>query len=636
MLQSIREKAQGWIAWAIVIMISIPFALWGIQSYLGGGSAAIKASVNDREITEREFESDYRSFREQLRQQLGGSYRPELLDDKLLRKEALASMIKSELIYQQAMELDLRASDEVLRDMIKNNRAFQVGGRFNQKAYEDATRGIGLTTDGYEMEMRRFLVSEQLKRAVVSSEITTQSELTDLLRLKEQRRKMEYLIVPAKGFLADAKVDPEEVATYYDANKSSFMSPERVKLEYLELDIKNLAKTVEVKEEDLRGYYEHSKDDYMLPEQRRASHILITVKDSADDATKSKARAAAEDALKRVKSGEDFAKVAKELSQDPGSAKQGGDLGFFGRGVMAAEFEDAAFALNKDAISDLVKTQFGYHIIKVTDIRAPKGRGFEEARDDLIKAYRKEEAGRQFYEYAEKLADLTYEDPSSLEPAADALGLKVQKSDWIGRDGGEGILANGRVVTAMFSEDVLIQRNNSEVLELGPEHVLVLRVAEHEESQIRPLQQVRGDIELILKKRAASKQAEQKGVEIVTALRQGLSMQKAAAEHKAQLKALAEVGRDSSNTPGEVLQTLFRMPRPKGEAPVYDATALGDGDYAVIALHEVIDGSEKKAADDGVSKIKASLGRITGEINYEHLVENKRERSNIVIPEEKE
>ena len=635
MLQLIREKAQGWIAWVIVILISIPFALWGIQEYLGVGSTAVKVTVNGREITDQEFESDYRRFRDQLRQQMGSSYRPDLLDDKMLRKEVLASVIKSELVYQQAIGLDLRASDEILRELIKSNQAFQVDGRFDQGAYENATRRIGLTTDGYEMQMRQFLVSDQLKRAVTASEITTQIELEETLRLINQRRKMSYLIVQAKDFLATTKQNQEEIETYYNANKPSFMSPERVKLEYLELDIKNLAKTVKVDDDELQRYYEQNQKNYQAQEQRRASHVLITVDASADEATKTKARTAAEAALKRVKSGEEFAKVAKDLSQDPGSAKEGGDLGFFGKGVMAGEFEKAVFTLQKGSISNLVKTQFGYHIIKLIDIKAPKGKSFDELKGELADTYRKEEAGRIFYEFAERLADLTYEDPDSLEPAADALGLKVQKSDWIGRDGGKGVLGNGRVISATFSEDVLVESHNSELLEMGAEHVLVLRVVEHEEPQVKPLEQVSADIDLVLKKGDASKQAELKSKEVIALLKQGQTLDKVASAHKAQLKPALELGRDSKDVPGEILQTLFKMPRPEGDGQVYALTALDSGDYAVIALQQVIDGSDDGLSDEDKSKLKASMQRTSGETNSDHLIENMRDRSDIVMPEEK-
>ncbi len=633
MLQTIRERAQGWIAWVIVILISVPFALWGIQSYLGGGSASIKASVNDREISEREFDTSYRQSTEELRQRLGKDYRPDLVDDKLVRKEVLQSIIRNELINQLAKQLGMRTSDEMLRELIKSVPAFQVGGKFNQSAYENAARRQGLTADGYELQLRRMLAADQLMRAVSDSEIVTKPEFLARTRLVDQRRQSQYLIVPLNKFLASAEIKPEEIESYYNGNKQAFMSPERVKLEYLELDINNLANTVKVDNAELLGYYEQHKSDYLSPERRRASHILITVEDPSNQAEVDKARATAEEALQRVRAGEDFAKVAKEFSQDPGSAKKGGDLGFFSKGMMDPAFEQAAFKLKKAEISGLVQSAFGFHIIKLTDIQAPKGKSFEQARPELVDAYRKEEAERKFYEYAERLGDLTYEDPSSLEPAADALGLKIKQSDWVGRDGGDGILADARVMAAAFSDDVLEQRQNSELLELDSEHVLVLRVADHEESSVKPLEKVRNDIEAVLKNRAAASLAEQTGKDMLASLAAGASMDKLALEQGVKIHQAGSVGRAAKDMPGAILETLFTMPHPQGDVPVYDGTALHNGDYAVIALSKVIDGSIDSLKPEEVKGVKASMRRALGQSNFDHIVANMRDNSEIVIPE---
>jgi len=636
MLQSIRERAQGWLAWVIVILISIPFALWGIQEYLGVGAETAKASVNDREISEREFDTSYRQFREQMRQRMGKEYRPELVDDKLLRKEVLESMINSELIYQQTIKLGMRTSDGVLRELIKNSPTFQVNGKFSQAAYENAARRQGLTTDGYELQMRRLLVSDQLVRAVSGSEIVTPAALRESLRLVDQRRKLDYLVIPTSGYISAVELKQDEVDSYYNSNKQIFMSSERLKLEYLDLDIKNIAQTVKVKDEDLLDFYEQQKSNYMLPEGRRASHILILAEDQTDKAALAKAREAAETALNRVNAGEEFAVVAKEISQDPGSAESGGDLGFFGKDVMDPAFEKAAFELEKGAVSELVLTQFGFHIIKLTDIRPEAGKSFEQARPDVLEAYRREEAGRLFYEYAERLGDLAYEDPDSLEPAADALGLKIQTSDWMGRDGGEGVLAASRVITTAFSEDVLVQRHNSELLELGAEHVMVLRVAEYEESRPQSLENVRTEIESVLKQRAASKLAEQKGKMLLTAMSGGAALEQLADDHGAKLYQPGVIGRAAKEIPGEILDTLFTMPRPDGEKPVFGETTLGNGDYAIIALYQVSDGSADILAEQDRNNVKRSLERMLGQTSFNHMIGNVRDNSEIVIPEQKQ
>ncbi len=634
MLQSIREKAQGWIAWVIVILISVPFALWGIQEYLGVGSAAVKVSVNDREITEREFDSSYRQFREQLRQQLGKQYRPELVDDKLLRKEVLESIINRELIHQQSVELGMRTSDEMLRELIKNSPSFQVGGSFSQAAYENGARRQGLTTEGYEQQMRRLLASDQLIRAVSGSEIVTQSELEQSLRLVGQRRKLDYLIIPAADFVSKVELKQEDVESYFNSKQQAFMSPERVKLEYLELDIKNIAKTVKVDDEELQGYYELNKKNYVVPEGRRASHILILAEDQSDESALAKARETAESVLARVNAGEDFALVAKEMSQDPGSAKSGGDLDFFEKGIMDPAFEKVAFELEKGAISGLVQSQFGFHIIKLTDIRPEAGKSFEQARADLATAYRKEQAGRVFYEYAERLGDLAYEDPDSLEPAADALGLKIQTSDWMGREGGAGVLAIGRVITTAFSEDVLVQRHNSELLELGAEQVLVLRVVEHEESRPQSLDMVRGEIESVLRARGAAKMAEQKAQELITTMAAGTAVEQSASEYGAKLHKAGVVGRAAKEIPPEILDSLFTMSRPDGDQPVYGKTRLSNGDHAVIALYQVTDGSIDALAEADRNKLKQSLERMLGQSSFDHMISNMRDGSEILMPED--
>ncbi|MEJ2529268.1 MAG: SurA N-terminal domain-containing protein [Gammaproteobacteria bacterium] len=635
MLQTIRERAQGWFAWVIVILISVPFALWGIQSYLGGGSANIKASVNDRDISEQEFDNSYRQFREELRQRLGKDYRPDQLDDKLVRKEALQSIIRNELIDQLATKLGMRTSDDMLRELIKSAPAFQVGGRFNQAVYENAARRQGLTTEGYELQLRHSLAANQLMRAIGGSEIITSAEMAERTRLVDQQRQAKYLIIPLSKFLASAEIKPEEIESYYNGNRENFMSPERVKLEYLELDIKNLADTVKVDDAELLGYYEQHKSDYLLsPERRRASHILITVKDPSNKAELEKARAEAEDALRRVRAGADFAKVAKEMSQDPGSASKGGDLGFFSKGMMDPAFETAAFKLKKGEISGLVQSSFGFHIIKLTDIQPAKGKTFEQARPELVDAYRKEEAERKFYEYAERLGDLTYEDPSSLEPAADALGLKIRQSAWVGRDGGDGILADTRVMAAAFSDDVLEQRQNSELLELDSEHVLVLRVVDHEESSVRPLEKVRNDIEAVLKNRAAAGLAEQTGKEMLVSLAGGATLDKLAAERGVKIHQAGSIGRNAQDVPSAILGNLFIMPHPQGDAPVYDGIALQNGDYAVIALSKVIDGTIDSLQPEEVKAAKESMRRALGQSDFDHMIANMRDNSKIVIPEE--
>jgi len=632
MLQDIRERAHGWIAWFIVILISVPFALWGIGSYIGGGSEPVVATVNGQEITERDFDSAYRNYRDLLRQQMGKDYRPELLNDELIREQVLDSMIRERLILQASEKMGLSAGDALVRATIVGIPAFQVNGRFNQQAYERGVRFRGLTPSGFEAQVRRRLIIEQLSKAVTGSEFAPGAEIQALLRLRLQKRDLDYLLVPAERYLDQIQVSDTELRNYYDSNQQAFQAPERVKLEYLDLDIANIAKTLSVDDETLRSYYEQHRKDYVTPGQRRASHILITLEEGADQQAEKAAREKAEGILQRLRAGEDFATLAKEVSEDPGSAGEGGDLGYFERGVMDKAFDDVVFEMQEGAISEPVRTVFGLHIIKLTGVKPETGKPFEELKDELKSAYLKGEAERLFYEYAERLGDLAYEDPGSLQPAADALGMETQQSDWITRNGGSGLLASPKLLGAAFGDDVLLEGNNSEPIEISPEQVVVLRVTEHEEASVRAYEDVKQEITDLLKQQRASELARAEGEKLLARLRDGASLQDLAADVGSEVASLQGVERDNSELPANLRRRLFRMPRPGQDKPVYGQVQLRNGDFAIIALRAVNDGTaEEAAAIGGEERLQQALESAMGEAYYRHLLDNLRARANIEI-----
>ena len=630
MLQEIRERAQGWVAWFIVILISVPFALWGIQSYLGGGSEPVVASVNGYEITEREFEFGYRNFRQTLRQQLGNNYRPELIDEARLRAEVLDSMIREQLILQASEQVGLGAGQDLVRETIRNIPAFQVNGVFNRDAYSAGVRSRGLTPAGFEAQVRESIVSSQMAKAISASEFATDAELKEFARLSQQQRELSYLLIPASDYLEQVEVSEQAVRDYYDGHQMEFMAPERVKVEYLDLDVTNIAETLSAEDDVLLGYYEQHKMEYETPEQRRASHILFSLEQGTDEAAETAARASASAALERLRNGEDFAALAKELSQDPGSADMGGDLGFFETGVMDPAFDEVVFALQEGEISEPIQTPFGIHLIKLTAIRPVTGKSFEEAKEEIRAAYLKNEAERLFYEYAERLSDLAYEDPDSLQPAAEALGMEIQTSDWFDRQGGPGIFAATKVVGAAFSDDVLVEGHNSEVIEIGPEHMAVVRVTEHEEAAVRPFESVQEEILSTLKREQAVAEARRRGEELLVGLRQGSSLEQLIAETGGELIERGPVTREERESPPAVLTSLFRMPRPQEGGKSYGEAVLANGDFAVIVLGKVTDGSVDDLQQRGGERaIAAALSRARGDTYFRHLVQNLRDNADI-------
>jgi len=630
MLQSIRDKAQGWFAWAIVILISVPFALWGIQEYLGVGAEPVMASVNDQNIKERQFENTYQRFRASLRQQLGDAYRADLFDEAQLRDDVLQSMVRDELISQAADRMGLRISDLQVRGAIAGISAFQTNGQFDTAAYERVLRQQNYSAQEFQEKIRQALLIEQVTAALANSELTTQSELNEVKRLQDQRREISYLLLSSTSFAESGVASDDEIDAYYAANQNQFMLPERVRIDYLELKMSQLSEKVTPNEEELRRFFEDRQAEYITQEQRRASHILITIDGEGEEA-ETAARNKAVEALKRIQNGEEFATLAKELSQDPGSAEQGGDLGFVEPGMMDISFDKALFELAKDDVSEPVRTDFGFHLIKITEVREGSKKSFEDVKDALQASYASNEAEGQFYKYSERLVDLAFEHPDSLEPAAEALGLSVVTSDWVSRSDASKILGGNRAINVAFSEDVLVEGNNSELIEITPNHAMVLRVYAHEEPAARPLDQVRDEIATILKQQKAATLAEEKGTSLLSRLRQGESFEQLAQELSLKVEETSMVARSGSKLSPVISQRLFSMPRPEGEAVVFDGVAMPNGDFAVIALHKVEDGSLDGIDEKALQALRASQTKATGRDNFEFVVQLLKDSAEVVI-----
>ncbi|WP_369160165.1 SurA N-terminal domain-containing protein [Candidatus Thiodiazotropha sp. LNASS1] len=626
MLQVIRDKAQGWIAWAIVILISIPFALWGIQSYLGVGSEPIAATVNGAEINERTLDNQYQRFRQQLREQLGAAYRPEMFDDARMRKEVLNRLIRDELVQQTSNRMGLRAGSNMIQASILSMPTFQKDGRYDQQTYERALRLQGLSPAGFEDRVRRALVAEQLSQAVHAGSFVTPKELNENQRLVKQTRELSYFVVPASDFKLSDELSDDEIKTYYEANQSAFISPEKVKVEYILLDAGTAGGTIDVDEERLRGYYENNQDEFGLPEQRQASHILILAAADADQSTVDEAKARIDVLAERLRDGESFEELAKQNSQDPGSAAAGGDLGFFGKGIMDPAFESAVYALQEGGVSEPVRTSFGFHLIKLTGIKDGTVKPFEEARTDVEAAYRKFEGERLYFELAEQLADLSYEDPDSLESAASVLELSIQQSDWITREQGAGVFANPKVRTAAYSDDVLKEHNNSELIEIDGTSSLVLRVLDHQESSVLPLDEVRQQITETLQQQQAEQQAQAEAEKRMAEMAAGAPLSDVANSYA--VTGPMTVDRNDRQIPPGLSSALFRTAKPAAGGSSPGTARLAGGDFAVYLLTGVTEGS---ADDKSNLQQQESLRRMLGRDHYEMVLTDLESRADIEI-----
>lgn len=630
MLEYIRDRAQGWFAWAIVILLIIPFALWGVHEYMSPEVTVNVAVVEGKEIPAPEFQQTYQQQRARLQQMLGKNFDPALFDDARMKTDVLENMIEREVLLQNAAKSGMRTSDIRVANEIRSIPAVQSDGQFDKELYERLLRSQGLSVKGFEQIVRNDVLVQQLRSGIAETAFVTQPEIDALIRLREQKRDIGYLTVPAAQYLGQVQVDDQAISQYYEDNQAQFRTLEQVSVDYLELSVNDLAASTQpVTEADLRQRYEEHKSEFTTPEERHARHILIQVGGDAKPADIDAARAKAQEILARVRKGEDFAALARQFSQDPGSAASGGDLGFFGRGTMDKAFEDAVFALKPDEVSEPVRSAFGFHIIKLDEIKSGQGKPYEEVRAQLERDVQRQRAEEQYFALAEQLSNLTFENADNLQVASKALNLPVRSTAFFTRDNGAGIAANPKVRSAAFADDVLHAGHNSEPIELGPDHVVVLRVKEHKPASVRPLDEVREDIRNKLRVDAAKKKAQEAGQGIIAQAEKGADLANVAKEAKLAWERPGAIGRHVPNVAPPIATRAFELNRPAAGKPSLGGISLPSGDFAVIAVYDVQDGDPASADAQTKSAIQEMLARSRAEDEFQSYVKELKAKAEI-------
>jgi len=635
LMQGIRDHATGWIAWVIVILISIPFALWGIQEYLSPTSNVAVAIVDGNEIGIDQFQRSYQRQRAQLQSLLGPSFDMNQLDDARLREEALNQLINDEVVLLAALDGGVRIGDQQLARAIQAQPIFHENGIFSEDRYQLWLRNEGYSPGGFENDLRRSMMASQLVAGISDSALVSERVLDNAVRLERQKRVFDTLTMPVSRF-SDVAIDDQTIRDHYEANQADYVSPEQVKLTYIEVSRDAIAAEVEADDEELRVVYERRKPDLQTPEQREASHILLALDDDADEAAVSAARERLEDLKAQIEAGVSFESLAREHSDDPGSSRQGGSLGAFSRGVMDPAFEDAAFTLALDEVSDPVRSGFGLHLIKVDAISPSKLPSFEEVRDKLRVDYQQDRSEQRFVDLVDILASTAFESPDSLDAAADALGLIPSVTDWMSpfAASNTGIGRNPAVIQAAFNLDVLQDGYNSEPIELDPTRVVVVRVADHRPSKQQPLEEVRERIERDLMARNAQKLAADSGRLLLERLNNGEDRQSVADQAELEWSGESELGRGASEIDASVLNTAFRLPRPEAGMAVFGGNVVGGGDFVIVDLKRVIDGSLVDDDEKQRSTAKRGLEVEAGRASYDAVVKTLRSNADVVIMQE--
>ena len=636
MLQAMRDKATGILGWVVIGLIIVTFALFGLGSYLQDKARTYAARVNDVEITPREFQTAYQQQRAQMENRLGDAFDPSRLDEGLLRKSVLDSLIQNQLIIQQSEADGMTVSDQFLANMIHSIPDLQEDGVFSADRYKRVLISRGVTPTQFEADIRSRLLSSQLLQGLSKTTFVTDHEVRDIYKLQNQKRDFDYLTVSHTALLGDIQISTEEAETYFNDHSDLYMEPEKVRLASIRLSKADLADGIEIDATTLQSYYDEKKQSLLKQEQRRASHILIQVSSDADDADVVVAENKADDLLEKIRGGESFSELAKNNSDDPGSAEQGGDLGFFASGSMVPEFDEAVFSMQAGDISDVIRSQFGFHIIKLVEIKESKIPSFEEAKADLEKELKNSEAEDIYYSQIEQLTDLAFENPESLQPAADALGLTIEQSEWLWKDNPEGLGSYPKVMSIAFSQDVLEGGNNSEPIEISSDEAVVVRVIERQPEQQKKFDAVVSELMANLKAQKSSELAKEKGEALLQQVRDGTALKQLEKADELTVTEARDVTLASQGQNQYVLKNVFTLPEPAADTPVIEGFHLVDGDYVIVKLKAVRHAESEKIPETDSVQLRRSLENVRQTTTLSTLIDYLRDKAEIDIPESTE
>jgi len=503
MLGAIRNKSKGWVAYLIVGLITVPFALFGIQDYASRSANTAIAKVDGEDIDINIYYQELSTQQRNLQQQLGAAYTQEI--DNVLKQNLLDSLINEKLIENYANSLDIVTLDDEVKSVIEMNQAFLVDGEFSQDRYLQLLRLNSYSPAAYEIAQSKALNREQIKRNLSGSAFMSSTQAKQLNNLASQEREVSYLALNTENYKDQVSVSQSQISDYFNENRSSFVEGRKVKVDFVELTLDSMEEPESPSNDDLKNLYDDNAELYTNPERRRAQHILVESEELAKDL------------LNQIKEGADFAELAKANSEDTSSSEEGGDLGFFERELMGAEFDEAAFAMNIGDVSEVVATDYGYfHIIKLTDIEPETMQSFDEVQEQLVSLYIRTAKEKLLFGSLEEFMNLSYEE--SLDMVADQFGLELQTSDFFGEGSSQ---YDPKFVASAFSSAVIDDGENSEVMEISPEKFVVLALSDLQSEREKDLSEVEGQIESVLKTLAAKEIIDNLAENIASALSSG-------------------------------------------------------------------------------------------------------------------
>jgi peptidyl-prolyl cis-trans isomerase D len=611
----------------IMVIAVLPFLFWGIESYRNTDGEDYIAIISGEKIHRQEFDQALRDRYHAMRDSMGDSFDISMLDDPGVRVSVLEGLIQQRLLNREAERLGLAISDSQLVEVLQSIPVFQQDEKFSNQLYKELLLNKGLDVVTFESNIRQDMMRQQVVDGYIKNGFISNTVAKNIIHLSGEKREISSVQIQPDQFLSKMKPGNDEIKEYYISHQTEFKQPEKVQIEYLVLSVDDLAKKIQVSSDEIKKYFEENKAEFGQIEKRQASHILLSAPATASDADKAAARSKAEELLSQIKQApQSFAELAKKHSQDPGSADKGGDLGFSERGTMVKAFEDEIFQMEPGEIRGPVQTDYGFHIIKLTAIKAGENVNFDEVKDEVEKKLRRQKSSKDFGEKAEEFRNIVYEESDSFQLAAETLKLSIQKSDWISRTGGkEPYFTNVKLLQVMFSEDSIKNKQNSEVIEITQDTLISARVLGYKPAAMRTMAEVREKIFGILARQQASDQAVKEGTEKLGQL------------HKGE-KDIVKWGPDqtvSRNDPQGleegVLRAIFKVK--SFSLPVYTGVINSQGGFSLVRISNVIEAVSPD--EEKVKVFSRQLQQLYAEEELSSYLAAIKQRSDVTVMRER-
>jgi peptidyl-prolyl cis-trans isomerase D len=624
-IQTIKDNSQGIIAKIIVGLIVLTFALFGADAIIGYSNNNQKAAtVNGEDISELDLLRASDFVKRQILSDMGEQADPALINDQQVRARALNELIERQLMVQVSQEQGISVSDKRINDTILKNENFQTDGVFDREKYTFSLRNLQITPLDYKLQLNRDMLMQQPQLGLLVSAFITKPELTELTRVDRQHRDFSYVLIEAKDLAGNVVISDAQIQSYYNANQSNYMTEETLNIEYLELKQSDFATNIDIEEAEIQQLLDQENAVLASQEERRSSHILI----STEKRTSDEAETLIADIQQKLENGDSFDELAKTHSDDSFSAEKGGDLGFFGKGTFVPAFDKALFALSKNQISDIVDTEFGLHLIRLDEIRLPEPLVLANEHDRLIKLLRFQKAEETFVAAAENLQNDSFSAGDLHEPAQNQ-DLTIQTSEPFTSKEGQGIAANDKVRRIAFSDELLTEGNNSDLIELAKDHVIIIRAKEHKPSKPHVFEEVAESIKAELTEAAAQRSARKLGEQILAEVRGGKTLEQVSSVYGYSLQTHEQASRVKANVNPQILVKLFTLPKPEEGKISSDSLITNQGDFVVIALNNVSDGDIAMIPEQETAQLERFLVERLGEQDLQGFLESMHESADI-------